>query len=215
MKKLSMQKRTEQNGYALLLVVFLNTVLLVSVMIAAPSIRTERQREKEQEMIWRGKQYVRGIKLFYRKNGRFPTSLDDLTKPKMGSLRFMRQAYKDPMNTQDGSWRLIYVGPAGQLIGSLKPPQTNLQFGQAQGIGTPAGSLNGPGIGPGIQTQPGTSSPFGQIGTQMGTQTSGAATGVGSSAASPQNPPRTTGTAVSADQGTGVDPNAPIPTGDT
>src|SRR5205814_1620593 len=71
------------------------------------------------------------------------------------------------------------------------------------------------GIGPGIQTQPGTSSPFGQIGTQMGTQTSGAATGVGSSAASPQNPPRTTGTAVSADQGTGVDPNAPIPTGDT
>ena len=39
----------------------------------------------------------------------------------------MRQAYKDPMNGEDGSWRLIYVGPAGQLIGSLKPPQ-NLQL---------------------------------------------------------------------------------------
>src|SRR5207237_7363279 len=126
MKKLPMQKRREQNGYALLLVVFLTTVLLVSVMIAAPSIRTERQREKEQEMIWRGKQYVRGIKLFYRKNGRFPTSLDDLTKPKMGSLRFMRQAYKDPVNKTDGSWRQIYVGPAGQLIGSLNPQSTFL-----------------------------------------------------------------------------------------
>src|SRR5436309_2046296 len=144
MKKLPMQKRTEQSGYALLLVVFLTTVLLVSVMIAAPSIRTERQREKEQEMIWRGKQYVRGIKLFYRKNGRFPSSLDDLTKPKMGSLRFMRQAYKDPMNTADGTWRLIYVGPAGQLIGSLKPQQA-FQIPGLTGSrpGTPAGTPTG------------------------------------------------------------------------
>src|SRR5260370_10922475 len=95
-------------------------------------------------MIWRGKQYVRGIKLFYRKNGRFPTSVDDLVKPKVGSLRFMRQAYKDPMNKEDGTWRLIYVGAAGQLIGSLKPRQ-NLQLPQAGGIGTPANALNGPG----------------------------------------------------------------------
>ena len=50
----------------------------------------------------------------------------------MGSLRYLRQAYKDPMNKEDGSWRLIYVGPAGQLIGSLKPPQTL----QMQGGGT-------------------------------------------------------------------------------
>jgi hypothetical protein len=109
----------------------------VTAMIAAPYIRTERQREKEEEMIWRGKQYVRGIKLYYRKTGRFPTSVDDLTKPKLGSLRFMRQAYKDPMNKEDGKWRFIYVGPSGQLIGSLKPPQTFQLPGQP---GTPAGS---------------------------------------------------------------------------
>ena len=115
--------KRKQEGYALVLVVFLTTLLLISVMAIAPAIRTERQRQKEQEMIWRGKQYIRGIKLYYRKNGRFPTSIDDLTKPKVGSLRFMRKAYTDPMNTQDGSWRLIYVGPAGQLIGSLKPQQ--------------------------------------------------------------------------------------------
>src|SRR6266403_1671841 len=100
---------SSKNGYALMMVMFLTSVLLVSAMVAAPYIRTERQREKEQEMIWRGKQYVRGIKLYYRKTGRFPTSVDDLTKPKLGSLRFMRQAYKDPMNKADGSWRFIYV----------------------------------------------------------------------------------------------------------
>jgi hypothetical protein len=135
-------KRGEE-GYALLLVVFLTTLMLLATIVAAPSVRTERKREQEEEMIWRGKQYVRAIKLFYRKNGRFPTSLDDLTKPKTGSLRYLRQAYKDPMNKEDGSWRLIYVGPAGQLIGSLKPPQT-LQQGAGQ-PGTPAAALAGQG----------------------------------------------------------------------
>lgn len=113
-----------QQGFALMMVMLLTTLVLLGAIVAAPYVRTERQREKEEEMIWRGKQYVRGIKLYYRKNGRFPTSVDDLIKPKVGSLRYMRQAYKDPMNKEDGAWRMIYVGPAGQLIGSLKPPQT-------------------------------------------------------------------------------------------
>jgi hypothetical protein len=130
-----------QSGFAYLMVLFLTTLVLLSAMAAVPYIRTETQREKEQEMIWRGKQYVRGIKLYYRKMGRFPTSVDDLTKPKLGSLRFMRQAYKDPMNKEDGSWRFIYVGPAGQLIGSLKPQQTFQMPGAGAGqFGTPAGA---------------------------------------------------------------------------
>ncbi len=84
-------------------------LLLFATIVAAPSVRTERQREKEEEMIWRGKQYVRAIKLYYRKNGRFPTTFDDLIKPQPtgGSLRFLRQEYKDPMNKEDGTWRLI------------------------------------------------------------------------------------------------------------
>jgi hypothetical protein len=134
--------RLGEQGYALLLVVFLTTLMLLATIVAAPAVRTERKREQEEEMIWRGKQYVRAIKLYYRKNGRFPTSLDDLTKPKMGSLRYLRQAYKDPMNKEDGSWRLIYVGPAGQLIGSLKPP-TTLQLQGAGQPGTPAAALGG------------------------------------------------------------------------
>jgi hypothetical protein len=160
----------KQRGFALMLVMFLTTLVLLSAMVAAPYIRTERQREKEEEMIWRGKQYVRGIKLFYRKNGRFPTSLEDLTKPKTGSLRFMRQAYKDPVNKADGSWRLIYVGPAGQLIGSLKPPQTfqlpsvagaQSGSGPAAGLGQPA-QAGGQASAQSGATQPGSTSPGAQ-----------------------------------------------------
>src|SRR5260370_14165243 len=91
-------------------------------------------------MIWRGKQYARGVKMYYRKTGKFPTSMDDLIKPKLGSLRFMRQAYKDPMNTKDGDWRLIYVGPTGQLIGSLTPHQTIQMLGIGGGIGAVPGT---------------------------------------------------------------------------
>jgi hypothetical protein len=132
------KRKRRQSGYAFLLMIFMTALVMLATIAAAPSDRTERQREKEEEMIWRGKQYIRGIKLYYRKNGRFPTALDDLTKPKNGSLRFLRQAYKDPMNKEDGAWRMIYVGPSGQLIGSLKPPQT-LQFNGAAGPqGTPA-----------------------------------------------------------------------------
>ncbi len=80
-----------QGGYALLLVLFFLTLLMIATMAASPDILTRGIREKETETIWRGKQYVRGIKLYHRKTGHFPTSLDDLTKPKTG-IRFMRQA---------------------------------------------------------------------------------------------------------------------------
>ena len=171
-----------EDGYALMIVVFFTALLLIATMVAGPRLLLEGKREKEKEMIWRGQQYVRGVKLYYRKMGRFPTTVDDLTKPKTGSLRFMRQAYKDPMNGEDGSWRLIYVGPAGQLIGSLKPPQS-LQLPKAAGLGTPASTVatNSSGSASGSSAF-GSSSGFGSSATNSGTP-AGAAPGSG--AASP------------------------------
>jgi hypothetical protein len=181
--------RSCQDGYALMMVVFFTALMLIGAMVVAPRILQEGKREKEKEMIWRGHQYVRGVKLYYRKMGRFPTSIDDLTKPKTGSLRFMRQAYKDPMNGEDGSWRLIYVGPAGQLIGSLKPPQTlQLPKGGA-GLGTAASTLANNSSG-----QPSGSSAF------------GSSSGFGSFGSSAANAGTTSGTAAPA-------PGAASPTG--
>ncbi len=119
-------KPGRQSGYTLLAMVFLVAVVLVAVMAATPVILTEGKREREEEMVWRGQQYARGIRLYFRKYGRYPQSLEDVTKRK-DNIHFMRKAYKDPMNTEDGSWRLIYIGPGGQLIGSTKQ-RTLLQF---------------------------------------------------------------------------------------
>jgi hypothetical protein len=111
--------RNGEGGYALLMVLFLVATLLIFATVATLKTHTEGQREKEEELAWRGNQYVRAVRLFYKKNGRFPQSIDDLTKYHTDQPRFIRQAYKDPMNTDDGSWRLIYVLPNGQLVGSV------------------------------------------------------------------------------------------------
>jgi len=109
-----------QSGYALLMVVFMAALMIITAAAIQINFLTQGRREKEDELIWRGQQYARGVRLFYRKHGRFPTSLEDLIKPGIGGVRYMRKAYKEPMNTVDGSWRLLYVGPAGQIIGSVK-----------------------------------------------------------------------------------------------
>jgi hypothetical protein len=110
----------------------------------------------------------------------------------------MRQAYKDPMNGEDGSWRLIYVGPAGQLIGSLKPPQSlQLPTGGA-GLGTSASAVaaNSTGQASGSSAF-GSSSGFGSFGssganggTTSGTPASalGAASPTGGGGGSPVQP---------------------------
>jgi hypothetical protein len=152
----SMNSTRRQEGYALLLVVFFMALLAVSTMSIGLRVITEGRREKEKEMIWRGNQYTRAIKLYYRKTGRFPTTVDNLVQPSLGNIRFLRQAYKDPMNKDDGSWRFIYVGPAGQLIGSLNP-SNNLPLG-AQALGAQ----------PGQSTNPSSSSGFGILGSSGG-----------------------------------------------
>jgi hypothetical protein len=116
---------------------------------------------------------VRGIRLYvryYQTHGgttRFPTSMEDLTKNKVG-IRFMRQAYKDPVNPVDGSWRMIYVGPNGQLIGSLKNRSLggDGQSSSSAGGGGGFGSLFG-----GAQSQSGSNSSFGS--SSFGSSSSG------------------------------------------
>ena len=112
--------RESECGYALLFVLFLVALAMIGASTAVLNYWTEGQREKEAVTIWRGQQYQRAIGMFYRKYGRFPTRIDDLVKVQQGGIRFLRQAYTNPMNKSDGSWRFIYVTPAGQLIGSVR-----------------------------------------------------------------------------------------------
>jgi len=112
-------RRQKQAGYSLMMVIFMVATMILLVSTAALRIDTQGRREREKELAWRGEQYQRAIGLYFRKFGRYPTKVDDLVKQTNG-IRFLRQAYTDPMNKDDGSWRFIYYGPGGQLIGSLR-----------------------------------------------------------------------------------------------
>ena len=145
-------------GYTLLMVVFMVATMLITAMAVSPNLLTQGRREKEEELVWRGNQYARAIGLYYLKFRKYPTKVDDLVKETNG-VRFLRQAYTDPMNKEDGSWRFIYVNPAnGQFIGSLR--QTNLLQSTLSNPGL-IGAMS-PGLGlqplsqPGANQAPGT-----------------------------------------------------------
>jgi type II secretory pathway pseudopilin PulG len=137
------RRRNSESGYTLLIALLIVATILLITAAAAPNIFTEGRRDRDEEMIWRGQQYTRAIGLYYKKYGHYPHTIDDLTKSDT-QIRFLRKAYKDPMNTDDGSWRLIYVGPGGALINSVM--YTNI----AQ-VGLPPGSFAPPGTGLGDQ----------------------------------------------------------------
>jgi type II secretory pathway pseudopilin PulG len=100
---------SSQKGYLLISVMLLITLMLIALAVAAPRIAQQIQRQKEDELVRRGKQYAIAIKKFYHKNGTYPVSLDQLENT--NHQRFLRQRYKDPMTTT-GEWKLVHVGEA-------------------------------------------------------------------------------------------------------
>lgn len=129
-----------------MLAVFLAAAMLVAMTAVMPRLVMQGRRQREDELAWRGEQYVRAIRLYYRKFGRFPRSVEDFSK-NPGNLHFLRKEYKDPMNDTDGSWRYIYMGPGGQLIGSLTR-KLPLGVVPLQGVaGALPGSIPGQGLG--------------------------------------------------------------------
>jgi type II secretory pathway pseudopilin PulG len=101
-------------------------IMAILLMGVAPSIATIMKREREQELLFRGKQYARAIALFQRRYGRLPMELKQLYENRP---RTVRQLWKDPMcNCLD--WQLLYQGTPDALpIGSQgggpgSPPTT-------------------------------------------------------------------------------------------
>lgn len=130
------------------------TILLISLTAALPSIYTEGQREKEEELIFRGNEYARAILFFHNKFGRYPSSVDELLK-KTNGFRFLRHAYKDPMTPQ-GDWRFIHANAAGMVIdsktmtlptGATNPNGQNQPGQQGAGV-SQSGASNNVGLNP-------------------------------------------------------------------
>jgi hypothetical protein len=77
--------------------------------------------------------------------------------------------YTDPMNKEDGSWRFIYVGPNGQLIGSLNQVSLLQSALSTTGLGGLTGGTQQPPPPPGAATDANQPPSSGQPGQQTNT----------------------------------------------
>src|SRR5262249_9967437 len=106
-----------ERGYALVGIMTVMMFALILTTAAAPKLKLEAQREKEEEMLWRGQQVSTALRNYQRVRGSFPTDLMDLIKGiDVGTkkMRFLRpSALCDPMmpcTPGETNWRSVHPG---------------------------------------------------------------------------------------------------------
>src|SRR5580704_8874669 len=82
-------RKRKEGGYAYLMALFMVLMVVVTSQVILRNMVTEARSQREGEVIWRGNQYVRAVKLYYRKTGHYPQSQDDLLTGQPG-IHFLR-----------------------------------------------------------------------------------------------------------------------------
>ncbi len=121
-----------QRGSALLIVFLFAAMIAIMLYMELPVAAFEAQRNKEQLLIDHGNEYAHAVKLFVRKFGMYPASIDQLENT--NRMRFLRHRFKDPLTGKD-DWRLLHAGPNGQLLDSKVNPIGNNSNGTGSSSG--------------------------------------------------------------------------------
>jgi type II secretory pathway pseudopilin PulG len=102
------------DGFLMAALLVAMTVMLIVMAAALPAWQTASRREKEAELIFRGKQYARAISAFSRKyGGAYPPTVDVLINE-----HFLRKKYKDPITGED----FVFITPTSQLATTSTGP---------------------------------------------------------------------------------------------
>jgi type II secretory pathway pseudopilin PulG len=145
--------KPSEDGFILVAVMFLIALILIGLMVAAPRVAADIQRDREIETFHRGLQYRRAVQVYFKKFQRYPPSVDALVKT--NNIRFLRKKYIDPITGKD-DWKPIMMGQnkAPLAMGFFGQPLAGLGMGGPMagigpgGVGTPMGSgAFNPGIG--------------------------------------------------------------------
>jgi type II secretory pathway pseudopilin PulG len=123
-------------GFTLVGVVVAIAILTILLAAVGPSIATILERDREQELVFRGKQYARAILAFQKRYGRYPNDLEEMFKNRP---RTIRRLWKDPMCNCD-DWKVIIAGTPDAVPMGMGPDVTG---GSAPGV-TPGLSATPP-----------------------------------------------------------------------
>jgi type II secretory pathway pseudopilin PulG len=111
-------------------------VMAVLMSVALPVWRQQSRRQKEDELIWRGNQYVRAIRLYQAKFASLPPGVDILVDG-----HFLRKKFKDPITNDD--FDLLGAGsgqpglPAGRGQAAPGAPGQTTTLTTTSAMGTP------------------------------------------------------------------------------
>lgn len=99
-----------ESGFTYLTLMFSIVIIGIGLSVIGPSWKTTSKIEKEEELLFRGKEIVDAIGAYYKGfqgQKAFPAKLEDLLKdPRyFTTKRYLRKPYKDPIT--NGDWVLI------------------------------------------------------------------------------------------------------------
>jgi type II secretory pathway pseudopilin PulG len=153
------RKPNGSHGYAMVALLVAMSIIAIMFTVAMPVWKQTAQREKEEELVFRGRQYVHAIGLFQRKFANaYPPNIDVLV-----DQRFLRKKFKDPITNDDFVPIPVGQGAPGTQTpaGQRGAPGASGQAQRQTQTQAPAqtGRATGPGIGggPGGQTAGGIS----------------------------------------------------------
>ena len=99
-------------GYTLAIFVMVIAIMAIMMAAAVEIVSFQAQREKEAELIFRGQQYVEGIRLYRMKYGRYPMRMKELWE---ADPKVLRQKWTDPITGSD-KWGIVVQGQEGREL---------------------------------------------------------------------------------------------------
>lgn len=145
----------KSRGYTLVALAMGLTVMAILIAAVLPLASMESQRDKEDELIFRGIQYAEGIRNFRRRYGRYPNTLKEMYEVRP---RTLRKLWKDPITNSD-KWGIITLATGAPLPGQggpgtgspmppgSMPPTPAPTAAPTPGFGAPPSTTTGPVMG--------------------------------------------------------------------
>lgn len=139
-----------ERGYVLLILLLFVALLSIGFLAAVRKLDFQVKRDREEEMIHRGVQYSRAVKRFFKKFGRYPTSIDELEST--SNYRALRKRYTDPMNRdpktgKELDFKVMHLQDMQTSFNSPQAGVASVQDIANRQAGSPGALNGGPGFG--------------------------------------------------------------------
>ena len=115
--------RTGSGEAGILYLALLFSVVLIGIVtaVAAPLWRTVVQREKEEELLFRLREFRQAVAAYQAVHKRFPQKMEDLLEDKtqLVTRRYLRRIYPDPM-TGKADWEVEFQTDRTGAVSGIK-----------------------------------------------------------------------------------------------